>query len=134
MKTTDDIENATEKYWMLSNIGLFEFFYPDSVYDSFYLDKRNLFLEVNEKLLTGRIIPTPVKEHKNKSIVILAQHLRTIDETLTRFVVMYANELSKTDYDVHLVLEEPFFYNFALAIHFVRWHSLYWAFVRYIII
>ncbi|MCR5356766.1 MAG: glycosyltransferase [Lachnospiraceae bacterium] len=112
--TADKVKNPSKKYWLISNISLLEFMYPESVYDDFYTEKRKLLIDVNNELLKGRCIPQ-ITDINRKRVVILAQGLYGEDETLTKFISMYANELAKTDYDIHIVLEEPLLYYYGEA-------------------
>ena len=114
ISTANGLDDPSRKYWMLSNIGIFEFLYPDSVYEEFYIDKRKIYADIAEGFMKGKSIPIHDMP-KKKRIVILAQYLRGLDESLTQFVVMYANELAKTEYEVHIVLEEQFLYYYGEA-------------------
>lgn len=101
------------QYWLSVHIGLYEFLSPDSVYTNFYHEKRAIYNRLATRFMEGEVLKAA--SEKSNRIVILAQILHGEEESLSKFVSMYANEFAKVGKEVHIVITEPFLYYYGEA-------------------
>mgnify|MGYP002622726058 CR=1 FL=1 len=112
---TENIENPKHRYWMLVDMGILEFFHQEWIYDDYYLDRRRVMKKTAHELLDKNMAFKHSSGTGISRIAILTTNMNHVDESVTRFVMDYANEIAGHNVEVAIFITEPFLYFYGEA-------------------
>ena len=116
-------------------MGILEFFHQEWIYDDYYLDRRRVMKKTAHELLDKNMAFKHSSGAGISKIAILTTNMNHVDESVTRFVMDYANEIAGHNVEVAIFITEPFLVKLLLyrwqvhnriQIHFDKNIKKYW--------
>lgn len=110
VKFTGEIKmNTPQKYWLLLDLSYMWLFYPDVLYDGFFVDKKRLMCDFAVELCMAWNPPRYEEIESARNICVLIHNLSagTASDCVAQFVSPIVREMDRRGYIIHMIDLSP---------------------------